>query len=114
MPDAKPSETKPTEITSGLGDKLQDLMPKRRTWQSLSFTGFEAQDSGSTLFRRWTGSLRALRSDGTKVSVPISMLQNDTPSKMGNALEASFEALSSYLGCECTNKLKCSEHEGQG
>lgn len=80
-------------------------------WLLIEFTGFDPKDDQSTLFRKWQGQIKAIRSDGEAFFVNVIHLQKDTPLKMGEDLVKAFTLLESFRGCKCTGRQICQEHK---
>jgi len=81
-----------------------------RSWSSLAFEGLTPEDGGASLFRKWHGSIVALRSDGEMFSIALNFLQQDSPMHMGQVLAEAIERLESYRICACTAKALCALH----
>lgn len=81
-----------------------------RSWLSISFAGFEADDTGSSLFRKWRGEIKALRSDQTVISIPIISEQRDGPLRCGYDFSKAVERLETYRECMCDSKSVCESH----
>lgn len=84
--------------------------PVRRSWLSMSFSGFEPDDTRSTLLRRWKGDITAIRNDGVKFTVPVASLQQDGPLRVGEDIRMGLARLESYKNCKCSEKVTCAEH----
>lgn len=81
-----------------------------RGWLSIEFTGFSPDDNSSSLFRKWKGQLIAKRSDDEVLELPMTVLQSDSPSRVGEDLQRALAALESYLNCKCNCTTRCQAH----
>ena len=83
-------------------------------WVGLEFSGFEPDDTRSSLLRRWTGRITAFRSDGEVIIIPIVSEQSDTPYRVGQDLLNAFRILEGYRNCECRTGEPCPSHSITG
>lgn len=115
-PIAKPVDSKfaaqqaPTLDPDPPKQSQSERLPER-SWLNIDFSGFESDDKGSSLFRRWTGKLRALRSDHFLVTIDIASEQRDGPLRVGEDLVEAFGILESYRNCSCSARIICNEHK---
>lgn len=97
-----PVETKVDDIKESTGE---------RGWLSVQFTGYNPDDQGSSLHRKWRGLILAVRSDYEHFGIPILSLQSDGPMRVGTDIREVLERLESYRNCDCAGKVKCEFHK---
>ena len=88
---------------------------RRRSWLSVEFSGLNLTDpepTSSSLFRRWSGEITAMRSDNVTIQVPVYGPQSDI-SGIGKNIHRAFKVLATYLNCACNSGSTCPEHLNQ-
>lgn len=110
MPKTYATDTKPEE--KPVAPRIDAIRSEtgERGWLSVEFSGFDANDNISSLFRRWEGRITAIRSDGEAIIIPVISLSSDTPFRTGDSIQRGLMLLETYRNCACVAGKTCQPH----